>query len=427
MPVCWSSDQTRFPTDWRDQVPTAALVVSILIAGLLAYLVIRTSKDAPDRDELTRLRMEKVRLETVLENERENSGKELKFLEESEERLRKEFENLAGRIFEDRGKVLTEQNRDGITGLLQPFREQLESFRRKVEQGEKESITRNATLVQEIRQLHELSNRISEDANNLARAIKGDTKKQGDWGELIMERVFEASGLQEGREYEKQVVLRDDDEKLNRPDFIIHLPGEKDVIVDSKVSLTAFERFMSCNDDSAEDGFLKQHVESVRSHVRELQAKDYGRLLGNRSLDFVIMCIPLEPAYQTALQADPGIVYDLAGRNVVISGPTTLMITLKLIAQIWRRENENRNAEEIAAKAGKLYDQVALVTDAMAESRRKLTGVARSFDLAMKRLQTGRGNLFGRVEEIRLLGAKVSRRIPEPVSGESADEETAED
>jgi DNA recombination protein RmuC len=393
-------------------LPLAAIVAAAaVITGLLVYLIVRTARDAPDREELTRLRMEKVRLETELENERRNSEKSLGLLTESEERLKKEFENLANRIFEDRGRAFSEQQKNGLGVLLQPFREQLESFRRKVEQGEKEDIARNATLVSEIRQLHALSNQVSEDANNLARAIKGDTKKQGDWGELIVERIFEASGLAGGREYEKQVSMRDDDGSISRPDFVIHLPGEKDVIVDSKVSLTAFERFMGCEDEAREAELLKEHLESVRSHVKELASKNYHNLLGNRTLDFVIMCIPLEPAFQTALRAEPEIVYDVAGRNVVITGPTTLMITLKLIAQIWRREKENRNAEEIAEKAGKLYDQVALVVEAMQETGKRLDSLSQSFERAMKRLESGRGNLVGRVEEIRLLGAKVTRRI----------------
>ena len=406
-------------------MPLAAiLAAAAIIAGLLLFLLLRIVRDAPDREELSRLRLEKVRLETELENEKRNAEKSLGILTDSEERLKKEFENLANRIFEDRGKSLNEQQRDGLRGLLLPFREQLESFRKKVEQGEKESIARSATLVSEIHQLHELSNRVSEDANNLARAIKGDTKKQGDWGELLVERIFEASGLAKGREYESQAVFRDARGSLQKPDFIIHLPGERDVIVDSKVSLTAFERFLGCEDEKREAVFLKEHVESVRKHVAELAEKDYHSLLGNRTLDFVIMCVPLEPAFQAALRAEPEIVYEVAGRNVVVTGPTTLMITLRLIAQIWRREKENRNAEEIAEKAGRLYDQVALVARAMEDSRKKLDGVSRSFDLALNRLKSGRGNLIGRVEEIRHLGAKVSKQITAPAADgtESVDE-----
>jgi DNA recombination protein RmuC len=401
-------------------VPTALLIISIFIAGMLAYLLYRTIRDSAGRADLL---AENARLEADLRNERQNSEERIRFLEDSEKRLRIEFENIANRLFEEKSRIFTEKNREGITGLLQPFREQIESFRSKVEKGEKDRIAENARLIEVIRQLNELSNRVSEDASTLAKAIKGDVKTQGDWGELIVERIFEASGLQQGIEYEKQPGIRDDDGRLYRPDFIIHLPGKKDVIVDSKVSLTAFERFMNCDDDASGEAFLKEHISSVRRHVEELQAKDYGNLLGNRTLDFVIMCVPLEPAYQAALRDDPGIIYDLAGKSVVISGPTTLMITLKLIAQIWRREKENRNAEEIAERAGRLYDKVALVSEAMLESQKRLKGVSESFDTALGRLSRGQGNLIWQVEEIRRLGAKVSKRLPEPVLDQSEPEE----
>jgi len=206
---------------------------------------------------------------------------------------------------------------------------------------------------------------------------------------------------------------RTGDGRLVRPDFMVHLPGEKAVIVDAKVSLTAYERWCGEENEAGRNEALREHVQSVRRHVAELERKDYAALRGNRTLDFVIMCIPLEPAYQAAMQADPSLFYELAGKNVVVTGPTTLMITLRLIAQIWRRENENRNAELIADKAGRIYDQVVLVAEAMTDARRKLTGVSDSFDLAMKRLTEGRGNLAGRAEEIRKLGAKVSKKLPQ--------------
>ena len=209
-----------------------------------------------------------------------------------------------------------------------------------------------------------------------------------------------------------QESFRQDDGLMKRPDFMVLLPANKAVIVDSKVSLTAYERFCRCDDDKQRQQAMKEHVQSVRRHIAELEAKEYSGIGGNRTLDFVIMCIPLEPAWQAVMQADTELLYDTAGKNVVLCGPTTLMITLKLIAQIWRRENENRNAELIAEKAGKIYDQVFLVLDAMTDARKKLTVVSDSFDLALKRIKEGRGNLVGRVEEIRRLGAKVSRQIP---------------
>jgi DNA recombination protein RmuC len=299
-----------------------------------------------------------------------------------------------------------------MEGLLQPLREQIDTFRKRVDEVHTIDTELSGRLFEQVRQLHELSGKVSDEANLLAKAIKGDSKKQGDWGEMIIERIFEASGLEKGREYLAQESFRHEDGVLKRPDFMVMLPTDKAIIVDSKVSLTAYERFCRCDDEVLRQQAMKEHVQSVRRHITELQAKEYSGISGNRTLDFVIMCIPLEPAWQAVIQADPELIYDLAGKNVVLCGPTTLMITLKLIAQIWRRENENRNAELIADKAGKIYDQVYLVIEAMMDTRKKLSGVSDSFDLALKRIKEGRGNLIGRVEEIRKLGAKVNRQIP---------------
>ena len=414
----------------------ATIIALILIILALGFIWFRLLKDSPDRGEFARLRMrdqdfqnttrllqektlaydslqiEKTKLAADLEHERRVSTEKLQLLHDSESRLKTEFENLANRIFEDKGKTLAEQNRERIGGLLQPFKEQMESFRKRVDEVHKNDTEQSAKLLEQVRQLQELSNKVSDEANNLAKAIKGDAKKQGDWGELIVGRIFEASGLERGRDYDTQVGLHAEDGSLRKPDFIIYLPGGKAVIVDSKVSLTAFERFCNVKDDTARDAALSEHVQSVRRHVENLRSKDYSNLLGNKALDFVLMCIPLEPAYQTAFQTDQNLLYDLAKTNVVISGPTTLMITLKLIAQIWRREYENRNAEVIADRAGRMYDQVVLIVEAMVDAQKKLGGVSESFDMAMKRLKEGRGNLVGRVEELRRLGAKVNKQLP---------------
>lgn len=431
-------------------MPIATFVALLFVILLLALLVRLIVKDAPDRAELARLRTrdqdfqdakrqvqellratetlkaEKATLVADLGNERRVGTEKLKLLQDAEARLKTEFENLANRIFEDKGKSLTEQNRERISSLLQPFKEQIESFRSRVDEVHKSDTELSAKLLEQVRQLQALSNKVSDDANNLAKAIKGDTKRQGDWGELIVERIFEASGLERGREYDGQVGLRTADGGLQKPDFIVYLPGDKAVIVDSKVSLTAFERFCGTDDEAARSASLVEHVASVRKHIEELRAKDYSSLLGNKSLDFVLLCIPLEPAYQAALQADKNLVYDLAKTNVVVTGPTTLMITLKLIAQIWRRENENRNAEIIADKAGKMCDQITLVFDALTDAQGKLGGVSESFELALKRLKEGKGNLVRRAEELRKLGAKVNKRLPPAVIEQSLTDEDQE-
>ncbi|TLU53680.1 MAG: DNA recombination protein RmuC [Chlorobium sp.] len=422
------------------------LSFSILLAlfVLLAFVAYRLVRDAPLKAELQRLqrveeeahtlsirlesksqeleelKIRQARLEADISNEQRNAAEKTALMQESELRLKGEFENLSNRIFEERGRALGQENRERMDSLLQPLREQLEAYRKRIEEVHDTDTALSGQLIEEVRQLQKLSGRVSDEANTLARAIKGDSKKQGDWGEMIIERIFEASGLAKGREYMAQESFREDDGFLKRPDFMVLLPGNKSVIVDSKVSLTAYERFCNLDEDPERTLALKEHVQSVRRHIAGLQSKEYSGIGGNSTLDFVILCIPLESAWQAVMQADPDIMYNLAGKNVVLCGPTTLMITLKLIAQIWRRENENRNAELIAEKAGKIYDQVLLIFDAMMEGRKRLAGASDSFDVALKRIKEGRGNLIGRVEDIRKLGAKVSRQIPSGIAAEAA-------
>lgn len=424
--------------------------VLVLLLGLVVWIALRIRLHRPDQEELARLRLreedyqrlleqqkeqaqtlqqvqsERARLAADLENERRAAAEKIALLEQAENRLKLEFENLATRIFEERGRHLGEQQRQQLGGILQPLKEQLDSFRMRVDELHKQGTEQSTLLLAQVRQLQELSGKVSSEANELAKAIKGDSKTQGDWGEIIVERIFESSGLVRDREYRIQAAIRDTDGQLKRPDFIVDLPGEKSVIVDSKVSLTAYERYHSAVDEETKKKALAEHVQSVRRHIEQLQAKDYAELMGNRTLDFVILCIPIEAAYQTAMQADSELIYDVSRSPIVITGPNTLMVTLKLIAQIWRRENENRNAERIADRAGKLYDHVARLTESMLDARKRLAGTTESFDKVMRQLQEGRGNLLGRVEQLRELGAKVSKRIPLPALEDAADAEPDE-
>ncbi|MCF7837554.1 MAG: DNA recombination protein RmuC [Candidatus Marinimicrobia bacterium] len=377
--------------------------------------------------ELEALKDAYARLEERAALERRQADEKAALLETAEKRLQTAFENLAQRIFSEQGRTLNTEHRERLTAVLTPFKEQLDAFRRRVDEVQRDEGARAAQLLEQVRQLQASSNQVSADANRLATAIRGEAKRQGDWGELIVERILEASGLEAGRDYETQNSLVSESGARQRPDFILYLPGNKAVILDAKVSLTAYDRWVNAADEAAAAQARTEHLKSVRQHVAELQAKDYSRLLGNRSLDFVIMCIPIEPAFQAALQADPDLLTDLARAPVVLTGPATLMITLKLIAQIWRREYENRNAERIAERAGLLYDQVTLVVQSLGDAQRRLTQTTASVDEALKRLQTGRGNLVGRVEELRRLGAKVSKQLPDEICQDAlaADEQAA--
>lgn len=403
---------------------------------LLAAILWRVVRDRPEREHVAQLeaheaewelthekliehasmleavRIENAQLERDLVHERQQGAEKLQLLQQAETRLKTEFENLANRIFASREQAGAELQRRQITSVLEPFQQQLADFRKRVEDVHRSETEQAGRLIEQVRQLQELSNKVSTDANQLALAIKGDAKKQGDWGEVIIERILEVSGLTLDRDYCRQVAVRNEEGDLQRPDFVLYLPGEKAVILDAKVSLTAYERYCRAETDAERAVALKEHLASVRRHFEELKVRRYDAVLGNRTLDFVIMCIPIEPAYQLALQTDPDILYLQAQASVVITGPSTLMITLKLIAQIWRRENENRNAEKIADRAGRMHDQIVLIYEAVADAQKKLGGTADALDTAMKRIKDGRGNLLGRADELRLLGAKVGKSLP---------------
>ena len=376
------------------------IVFIVLFVAAMAGCVILFNKNST-------LTAKAARLESDLENERQSVSEQ----EVAEKRMKTEFENLANRIFEEKGTAMVSQNQSKLGDLLKPLEKEIGQFRDRVNTVHKESIEKSSALLEQVRELQKTSNQVSADATGLAEAIKGNSKTQGDWGELIVERILEASGLTAGREYEGQASLRDDEKKLKRPDFVVHLPGDKSIILDSKVSLTAYERFCNEEDEEAKAQALKGHLRSVRKHIDELDGKNYTDLLGSKTLDFVVMCIPLEPAYQAAMQHDPDLLYDLAKSRVVLSGPATLMITLKLIAQMWRRENEQRNAVKIAEQAGRMYDQVRLVLESVQDARKKMDGATGALDEAVKRIGEGRGNLVKRVEDLRSLGAKVKTQI----------------
>ena len=425
------------------------LVLLVVCIALLGAIWWRLMRDRPERDRIVQLqaieaqwqqaqeslsektralealRIEKAQLERDLEHERKQGNEKIALLQQTETRLKQEFENLANRIFESREQAGAELQRSRMTAVLEPFKQQLDAFRQRVEEVHRSETEQAGRLIEQVRQLQTLSNQVSTDANQLALAIKGEAKKQGDWGEVIVERMLEVSGLVLDREYSRQVSERTEDGTLQRPDFVLHLPGDKAVILDAKVSLTAYERY--CHAESEEDRTqaLKEHVASVRKHFEDLKTRRYDAILGNKTLDFVLMCIPIEPAYQTALQADPDLLYLQAQAPVVITGPSTLMISLKLIAQIWRRENENRNAEKIADRAGRMHDQIVRVYEAIADAQQKMVAPAKAMELAMNRLKDGKGNLLRRADELKQLGAKVSKALPAEYASEDEDETPA--
>jgi DNA recombination protein RmuC len=326
--------------------------------------------------------------------------------------LKREFELLANRIFEEQGQSFARSNRAQIDGLLTPFREQISEFKQRVEQVYHTESKDRASLLTEVRNLHRASDKINQEAENLAKALKGDKRLQGNWGELVLERVLDESGLRKDHEYTLQATRRTEDGDAKRPDVIIHLPDDKDIIVDSKVSLTAYERAVASEDDAVRESFLRQHVNDLRAQVKRLSIQEYDRLQGVRSLDFVLLFVPIESAFMLAMEYDQGLFTEAFNKRIVIVSPTTLLMTLRIIHNVWRYEKQTRNAQEIARRAAALYDKLRLVMEDMVKLGSSLRTADESYQTAMQKLASGKGNLVRQVEHFRELGASVRRPFP---------------
>lgn len=359
-------------------------------------------------------------LQTTIDEQKKQAEEKLTLLNEAKARLNTEFKNLANEIFASKQKVFKEESKEQLSNLLDPLSNRIKDFEKRVEETYNKESKERFSLVKEVKSLQDLNARISQDAINLTNALKGESKTQGNWGEVVLERLLEKSGLQKGREYEIQVSLKTDQGKRFQPDVIVRLPEGKDVIIDSKVSLVAYERYCSLADESEKSQALKSHVQSLRTHLRDLGQKDYQNLESVRTLDFVLLFIPIEAAFTVAVQEDTEIFMDAFDRNIVIVSPSTLLATLRTIQNIWRFEHQNRNAKEIADKAGALYDKFVNFVHDLEEIGQKLGSAQKTYDKAHNKLTSGRGNLVSRAETMKELGARVSKSIPDHLADESA-------
>ncbi|MCC6864709.1 MAG: DNA recombination protein RmuC [Ignavibacteria bacterium] len=348
-------------------------------------------------------------------------------LEKLEERFKKEFENLASRILEDKSRKFTEQNKENLDTILTPLKERIADFEKKVNDVYLNETKERAQLAEQLKFLHELNKQMSEEANNLTRALKGDTKTQGAWGEFILESILEKSGLEKGREFVIQETIKSDDGSNLRPDVIVNLPDNKCMIIDSKVSLTAYEAYCSSDKEEIKDKALHEHVNSIRRHIKGLSPKEYQNLYGLNSLDFVLMFIPIEPAFALAVQNDSTLFYDAFEKNIVIVSPSTLLATLRTISSIWRQEKQNRNALEIAKKGGELYDKLSAFVDDLIKVGTRMDDAKKSYEEAMKKLADGRGNIISRAENLKVIGAKASKSIDQRIVDRSVNDDDIED
>ena len=368
------------------------------------------------------VREENARLLAALNLERRQSEEKLKLLQEAKEALAEQFQNLANRIFEEKGEKLVQQNVANLDSLLKPLGERLKEFQVRVEETYDKESKQRFSLQTEIQKLVEANARMSMDALNLTNALKGDSRTQGAWGEVVLERVLEASGLQKGREYDVQVGFEGG---RARPDVVIRLPEGKHVVVDSKVSLTAYEAYCSAEDELSKKRELGRHIDSLRSHVRGLAEKNYQSLYGIRTPDFVLMFVPVEPAFALALREKAELFEDAFHRNVMIVSPTTLLISLRTIASIWRYEYQNRNAQELVRQCTALYEKFVGFVGDLEDIGKRLKAAQTSYDDAYGKLSSGKGNLIRQVERIRELGLKPAKPLPAHLTELSMEEADA--
>lgn len=378
-----------------------------LEAQIVAKELIRTEKDS--------LAIQLSKKEVDFENLWERNKEQKEEVEKLQEKFTIEFENLANKILEEKSNKFTEQNKENMKNILTPLQDKIQLFEKKVEDTHKESIDYHAALRQQILGLREMNIQMSKETINLTKALKGDSKMQGNWGELVLERVLEKSGLEKGREYEVQQAFTTQDGNRVFPDVVINLPDGKKMIVDSKVSLTAYEKYINEEDDTLKIGYQKEHVLSIKRHVEQLGAKNYQDLYQIESPDFVLLFIPIEPAFAMALNEDTSLYNKAFEKNIVIVTPATLLATLRTIDSMWTNQKQQENALEIARQAGALYDKFEGFVGDLIKIGKKIDESKTEYSSAMNKLVEGKGNLIVSVEKLKKMGAKAKKALPENI------------
>lgn len=361
--------------------------------------------------------------ETDFENLWERNKEQKEEVEKLQEKFTKEFENLANKILEEKTTKFTEQNKENLKNILSPLQDKIQLFEKKVEDTHKESIDYHAALRQQILGLREMNEQMSKETLNLTKALKGDSKMQGNWGELILERVLEKSGLEKGREYEVQQSFTTEEGNRVQPDVVINLPDGKKMIVDSKVTLTAYERYINEEDDNLKSQFLKEHLVSLKRHVDQLSEKNYHDLYQMESPDFVLLFIPIESAFALALNEDTTLYNKAFEKNIVIVTPSTLLATLRTIDSMWTNQKQQENAVEIARQAGALYDKFHGLLSDLISVGKKMDDAKAGYSDAMNKLIDGKGNLITSVEKLKKMGAKAKKALPENILSRAEKEE----
>lgn len=368
-----------------------------------------------------------TKTETDYEHLNKRLQEQNKELEQLREKFLQQFQSISNQVLMTNAEHFNKASSENLERVLAPLKERIKEFESKVEQTYEKTLKDSVSLKEQITQLASLNQKMSQDALNLTRALKGESKTQGNWGEYLLESLLEKSGLRKGVHYEREVVSQNDDKKVYRPDVIIRLPEGKHLIIDSKLSLVAYEAYCSCEDDDQQEVYLRSHITSIRTHFTDLGRKDYHRLNGINSPDFVMMYIPLEPAFSLALQHDHDLFTDAFERNIVLVTTSTLLATLRTVAGVWRQEDQKRNVIKIAEESGKLYDKFVGFVDDLKTIGKHLEHSQSSYNAAMNKLTEGKGNLIRRVEILRELGAKTSKTIDDNLLQEAQLRESIEE
>ena len=370
------------------------------------------------------LSTEIVQMKTILELERSQAKERIEFREDTKEQLSNQFKTLASEILEEKSEKFTNQNKINLDQILGPLKIKISEFQGKVQEVYIQESKDRSALSEQVKQLMSLNNQLSDDAHNLTQALKGQSKAQGNWGELILERVLEASGLRKGHEYNVQVSHVREDGTRVQPDVVVHLPEQRHLIIDAKVSLTAYEIHANSDNDPERIAAIKKHLESVRSHIKELSEKNYHQLYGLQSFDFVLMFIPVEPAFMLAISHDNNLWLESWKKNILLVSPSTLLFVVRTVAHLWKQEQQNSNAQEIASRGAELYNKLAGFVEDLDMLGKRLQQAQISYDDAYGKFSKGKGNVIRQAEMLKELGIKPSKSISQSLTTDSAQDDS---
>ena len=379
------------------------------------FLLKKSHEDILEKNRV--LQNENGELSVKFSEQQKQNVEKLKMMEEHRGELKEEFAQLASKIFEGNSKEFSKLSEESLSSLMKPMESQINEFKLEINRLYSDESKDRSMLKQEIISLKELNQQISQDAINLTNALKGEKKQQGVWGEMILEKVLESSGLRKGIEYTREVSLKNAEGKTYRPDVLVHLPDKRDLIIDAKTSLMAYEKFINASSNDPSELYLKEHTKALRNHIKSLAEKNYEKLLGINSLDFIFMFVPIEGALSTALEHDATLYDDAFKKQILLVGPTTLLIAMRAIENVWKYEKQNQNAKEIARRAGALYDKFVNFSDDMVKISKQFDSLHGNFESAKKRLSEGKGNIVRQVEQLKEMGATTSKEIPQGISG----------